>query len=53
MVAPAFYSSSLGSNLDISQKYKMGHIGKGVTSPLIVPACLFYRHFVWVSDTMD
>jgi hypothetical protein len=28
--APACYSSSLGSNPDISQKYKMGEISKGV-----------------------
>jgi hypothetical protein len=30
--APACYGSSLGSNLDISQKYKMGEINKGVAT---------------------
>jgi hypothetical protein len=31
--APAYYGSSLGSNPDISQKYKMGDISKGVARP--------------------
>jgi hypothetical protein len=30
--APACYGSSLGSNPDISQKYKMGDISKGVAN---------------------
>jgi len=30
--APAYYASSLGSNPDISQKYKMGDISKGMTT---------------------
>jgi hypothetical protein len=30
--APAYYGSSLGSNPDISQKYKMGDINKGVAT---------------------
>jgi hypothetical protein len=30
--APACYSSSLALNLDISQKYKMGDISKGVAN---------------------
>jgi hypothetical protein len=30
--APAYYGSSLGSNPDISQKYNMGDISKGVAS---------------------
>jgi hypothetical protein len=32
--APACYGSSLGSNLDISQKYKMGDMSKGVANTL-------------------
>ncbi len=32
--APACYGSSLGSNPDISQKYKMGNISKGVANTL-------------------
>jgi hypothetical protein len=32
--APACYGSSLGSNLDISQKYKMGDISIGVPNTL-------------------
>jgi hypothetical protein len=32
--APAFYGSSLDSNPDISQKYKMGDINKGVANTL-------------------
>ncbi len=31
---PACYSSSLGSNPDICQKYKMGDISKGVANTL-------------------
>ncbi len=31
--APACYGSSLGSNPDIPQKYKMGDISKGVARP--------------------
>jgi hypothetical protein len=34
LVAPACYGSSLGSNPDISQKYKMGDISKGVANTL-------------------
>ena len=34
LVAPACYSDSLGSNPDISQKYKMGDISKGVANTL-------------------
>jgi hypothetical protein len=30
--APACYGSSQGSNTDISQKYKMGDISKGVAN---------------------
>ncbi len=30
--APAWYGSSLGSNPDISQKYKMGDISTGVAN---------------------
>jgi hypothetical protein len=30
--APACYGSSLGSNPDISQKFKMGDISKGVAN---------------------
>jgi hypothetical protein len=33
-IAPACYCSSLGSNPDISQKYKMGDISKGVANIL-------------------
>ncbi len=33
-IAPACYSSSLGSNQDISQKYKMGGISKVVVNTL-------------------
>jgi hypothetical protein len=32
--APACYGSSLGSKADISQKYKMGDINKGVANTL-------------------
>ncbi len=32
--APPYYGSSLGSNPDISQKYKMGDISKGVANAL-------------------
>ncbi len=32
--APACYGSSLGSNPDISQKYKIGDISKGVANTL-------------------
>jgi hypothetical protein len=32
--APACYGSSLGSNPDIVQKYKMGDISKGVANTL-------------------
>jgi hypothetical protein len=32
--APTCYGSSLGSNPDISQKYKMGDISKGVANTL-------------------
>jgi hypothetical protein len=32
--APACYSSFLGSNPDISQKYKMSDISKGVANTL-------------------
>jgi hypothetical protein len=32
--APACYGSSLGSNPDISQKYKMGDLSKGVANTL-------------------
>jgi hypothetical protein len=32
--APAYYGSSLGSNADISQKYTMGDISKGVANTL-------------------
>ncbi len=32
--APACYSSSLGANPDISQKFKMGDISKGVANTL-------------------
>jgi hypothetical protein len=32
--APACYGSSLGSNLDIYQKYKIGDISKGVANTL-------------------
>jgi hypothetical protein len=32
--APSWYGSSLGSNPDISQKYKMDDISKGVTNIL-------------------
>ncbi len=32
--APACYGSYLGSNPDISQKYKMGDISKGVANTL-------------------
>jgi hypothetical protein len=32
--APACYGRSLGSNPDISQKYKMGDISKGVANTL-------------------
>ncbi len=32
--APAYYSISLGSNPDISQKYKIGDISKGVANKL-------------------
>jgi hypothetical protein len=35
LVAPAFYGNSLGSNPDISQKYKMGDIIKGVANTLM------------------
>ncbi len=31
--APASYGSSLGSNPDISHKYKLGNISKGVAIP--------------------
>ena len=31
--APACYGSSLGSNPDNSQKYKMGDISKGLANP--------------------
>jgi hypothetical protein len=30
--APAYYGSSLGSNPDVSQKYKMGDISEGVAN---------------------
>jgi hypothetical protein len=32
LVSPACYGSYLGSNPDISQKYKMGDISKGVAN---------------------
>jgi hypothetical protein len=32
--APACHGSSLGSNPDLSQKYKMGDINKGVAKTL-------------------
>jgi hypothetical protein len=32
--APACYGSSLGSNQDISQNYKMGDISKGVANTI-------------------
>jgi hypothetical protein len=38
------YGSSLGSNPDISQKYKMGDISKGVACQKI-----FYKNKIWVS----
>jgi hypothetical protein len=34
LVKPACYGSSLGSNPDISHKYKMGEINKGVANTL-------------------
>jgi hypothetical protein len=33
--SPASCGSSLGSNLDISQKYKIGHLIKGVANTLL------------------
>jgi hypothetical protein len=33
--APTCYGSSLGSNPDISQEYKIGHISKGVTKHIV------------------
>jgi hypothetical protein len=32
--APSYYGRSLGSNPDISQKYKMGYIDKEVANTL-------------------
>ncbi len=34
--APACYANSLGSNPDITQKYKMGDICKGVANTLYI-----------------
>ncbi len=34
LVAPSCYGSSLGSNSDIFQEYKMGNISKGVANTL-------------------
>jgi len=39
---PACYISSLGSNPDISQKYKMGDMSKGVANTLM-PAKKMYK----------
>jgi hypothetical protein len=41
-IAPACFGSSLGSNPDISQKYKVGDISKGVANTLY-PAKKLYK----------
>ncbi len=47
--APAGNGSSLGSNLDISQKDKMGDISKGVVANTLEPAKKYtkIKKYLW------
>jgi hypothetical protein len=40
---PAYHGSSLGSNPDITQKYKMGDISKGVANTLSPPKKIYKK----------
>jgi hypothetical protein len=44
--APACYGSSLGSNPDSSQKYKMGDISKGLANTLKAPENNIQKNFL-------
>jgi hypothetical protein len=42
---PACYGSSLGSNPDISQKYKMGDISKEVAKKRLAPKKVYKKNY--------
>jgi hypothetical protein len=48
---PACYGSSLGSNPDISQKFKMGDISKEVANTLSPAEKIYKKHTQYTSST--